>query len=71
MAMNIVRCAQCGHDFPAARMRPKDTIVCGCGMRIEGPGSPKTQVSGLALLLLAMAIVLLAALAALVPKLAP
>jgi len=66
-----VRCAVCGHDYPAAMIRRRGTVECGCGMRIQAQASDVRRApSALALLLLAAAIVLLTAVAALARRLA-
>jgi len=61
----------CGHDFPAELVRRRGWVECGCGMRIQVQASKLRRApSGLALLLLAAAIVLLTAVAALARRLA-
>jgi hypothetical protein len=67
---DYVRCAVCGHDFPADFIRRRGWVECGCGMRIEGQRAElRPGPSALALLLLAAVIVLFTAVAALARRL--
>lgn len=71
MKSEFIRCALCGHDFPAELVRRRGSVQCGCGMRIETQRAElRSGPSALALLLLAAAIVLLTAVAALARRLA-